>query len=51
LTISGVPIQTISMILGHKIIQMIMRYTYLNSTHLREAIQKISNVIVEEDIY
>ena len=47
---SGVPIQTISRILGHKTIQMTMRYTHLNSAHLREAIQKISTVIVEEDI-
>ena len=27
-----------------------MRYTHLDSAHLREAIQKISTVIVEEDI-
>jgi len=50
LAMSGVPIQTISRILGHKTIQMTMRYTHLNSAHLREAIQKISTVIVEEDI-
>ena len=50
LAMSGVPIQTISRILGHKTIQMIMRYTHLDSAHLREAIQKISSVIVEEDI-
>ena len=50
LAMSGVPIQTISRILGHKTILMTMRYTHLDSAHLREAIQKISTVIVVEDI-
>ena len=47
---SGVPIHTISKILVHKTIHMTMRYTHLNSAHLREAVQKISTLIDEEDI-
>ena len=41
LAMSGVPLRTIADLLGHKTIQMTMRYSHLSQGHLKEAVNLI----------
>lgn len=47
LTMSGVDLRTIAEILGHKTLDMVMRYSHLAPEHQKEAINKLSAMLFD----
>ncbi len=49
LIMRGVDLRTLAAILGHRTLQMVLRYTHLDDAHLRAAIEKLGSVDLDTD--
>lgn len=45
LVMAGVPLRTVAEILGHRTLQMVMRYSHLSPEHLRQAIDGLGHAL------
>jgi integrase len=44
---AGVDIRTVQVLMGHKTIQMTMRYSHLSQSHLLEAVNKVGTNLAQ----
>ena len=46
----GVPLTTVKELMGHKAIQMTLRYTHLAPSHLVEAVQRLTSTRTDTNL-
>jgi site-specific recombinase XerD len=49
LTMGGVNLRTVQILLGHKDLRMIMRYSHLSPEHLKEAVNCLERTLILGD--
>ncbi len=50
LVMAGVDIRTVASLMGHKKIQMTMRYSHLSPQHSQNAVELIANVVTSDKV-